>query len=89
MRKFLESIAPANKATNITKPLFVIAGANDPRVPASESAQMVAVVRKNGTTVWWLLAKLAKDEGHGFAKNKNRDYQFYASVEFVKEYLLK
>ena len=50
---------------------------------------MVEVVRKNGTPVWWLLAKLAKDEGHGFAKNKNRDYQFYASVEFVKEYLLK
>ena len=86
MREFLESIAPANKAKNITKPLFVIAGANDPRVPASESAQMVEVVRKNGTPVWWLLAK---DEGHGFAKKKNRDYQFYATVEFVKEYLLK
>jgi dipeptidyl aminopeptidase/acylaminoacyl peptidase len=86
MRAFLESIAPANKAKNITKPLFVIAGANDPRVPASESAQMVEVVRKNGTPVWWLLGK---DEGHGFAKKKNRDFQFYATVEFVKEYLLK
>ena len=86
MREFLESIAPANKAKNVTKPLFVIAGQNDPRVPASESAQMVEVVRKNGTPVWWLLGK---DEGHGFAKKKNRDYQFYATVEFVKEYLLK
>jgi dipeptidyl aminopeptidase/acylaminoacyl peptidase len=86
MREYLESIAPANKAKNITKPLFVIAGANDPRVPASESAQMVEVVRKNGTPVWWLLGK---DEGHGFAKKKNRDFQFYATVEFVKEYLLK
>jgi dipeptidyl aminopeptidase/acylaminoacyl peptidase len=86
MREFLERIAPANNAKNITKPLFVIAGANDPRVPASESAQMVAVVRKNGTPVWWLLGK---DEGHGFAKKKNRDYQFYATVMFVKEYLLK
>lgn len=86
MREYLESIAPANKAKNITKPLFVIAGANDPRVPASESAQMVDVVRKNGTPVWWLLAK---DEGHGFAKKKNRDFQFYATVEFVKEFLLK
>ena len=54
--------------------------------PASESAQMVTVVRKNGTPVWWLLGK---DEGHGFAKKKNRDYQFYATVMFVKEYLLK
>jgi dipeptidyl aminopeptidase/acylaminoacyl peptidase len=86
MREFLESIAPANKAKNITKPLFVIAGQNDPRVPASESAQMVEVVRENGTPVWWLLGK---DEGHGFAKKKNRDFQFYATVMFVKEYLLK
>jgi protease II len=86
MREFLESIAPANKARNITKPLFVIAGQNDPRVPASESAQMVQVVRQNGTPVWWLLAK---DEGHGFHKKKNSDYQFYATVMFVKEYLLK
>jgi len=86
MREYLESIAPANKAKNITKPLFVIAGQNDPRVPASESAQMVEVVRRNGTPVWWLLGK---DEGHGFAKKKNRDFQFYATVMFVKEYLLK
>ncbi len=86
MREFLESIAPANKAKNITTPLFVIAGQNDPRVPASESAQMVAVVRKNGAPVWWLLGK---DEGHGFAKKKNRDFQFYATIEFVKEFLVK
>ena len=86
MRAFLESIAPANKAKNITKPLFVIAGANDPRVPASESAQMVDVVRKNGTPVWWLLGK---DEGHGFSKKKNRDFQFYATVLFIQQYLLK
>ncbi len=84
MRDFLEQIAPANQAKNITKPLFVIAGKNDPRVPASESQQMVDVVRKNGTPVWWLLAK---DEGHGFRKKKNQDYQFYATVMFVKEYL--
>ena len=86
MREFLERIAPANKAKNITKPLFVIAGENDPRVPVSESQQMVAMVRQNGTPVWWLMAK---DEGHGFAKKKNQDYQFYATVMFVKEYLLK
>jgi hypothetical protein len=36
--------------------------------------------------VWWLLGK---DEGHGFRKKKNQDYQFYASVMFIKEYLLK
>jgi len=86
MRDFLERIAPFNKTKNITKPLFVIAGKNDPRVPASESEQMVSIVRQNGTPVWWLEAK---DEGHGFRKKKNQDYQFYATVMFVKEYLLK
>ena len=86
MREFLERIAPANKAKNITKPLFVIAGLNDPRVPVSESQQMVNIVRQNGTPVWWLMAK---DEGHGFNKKKNQDYQFDATIMFVKEYLLK
>ena len=86
MRDFLERIAPFNKTKNIIKPLFVIAGKNDPRVPPSESEQMVSTVRQNGTPVWWLEAK---DEGHGFRKKKNQDYQFYATVMFVKEYLLK
>jgi dipeptidyl aminopeptidase/acylaminoacyl peptidase len=86
MHAFLEQIAPYNKAKNITKPLFVVAGKNDPRVPASESEQMVNIVRQNGTPVWWLMAK---DEGHGFAKKKNQDYQFCATVMFVKDYLLK
>jgi dipeptidyl aminopeptidase/acylaminoacyl peptidase len=86
VRSYLESIAPANHAQNISKPLFVIAGKNDPRVPYSESEQMVAVVRKNNAPVWFLGAN---DEGHGFQKKKNRDFQFYATVMFVKEFLLK
>ena len=85
MRDFLESIAPANKAKNITKPLFVIQGFNDPRVPRSESEQMVTSVRKNGVPVWYLMAK---DEGHGFDKKKNQDFQFYATVLFIQRYLL-
>jgi dipeptidyl aminopeptidase/acylaminoacyl peptidase len=86
MREFLERIAPYNKAKNITKPLFVIAGKNDPRVPASESERMVQIVRQNGTPVWWLLGK---NEGHGFRKKQNVDYQFYATAMFVEQYLLK
>jgi dipeptidyl aminopeptidase/acylaminoacyl peptidase len=86
MRAFLESIAPANKAKNITKPLYVIQGYNDPRVPRTESEQMVATVRQNGTPVWYLMAK---DEGHGFDKKKNRDFQFYSTVMFIQSYLLK
>jgi len=85
MREFLERIAPANNAKNITKPLFVIAGKNDPRVPASESEQMVKMVRGNGTPVWWLLGK---NEGHGFSKKQNVDYQFYSTILFLEQYLL-
>lgn len=86
VREYLENIAPANHARNITKPIFVVAGKNDPRVPYSESLQMVEMVRKNGAPVWFLGAN---DEGHGFAKKKNRDFQFYATVMFVKEFLLR
>ncbi|MEN3333491.1 MAG: hypothetical protein V7641_2856 [Blastocatellia bacterium] len=86
MREFLNRIAPMNNAAKITKPLFVVQGGNDPRVPMSESAQMVATVRKNGPPVWYLMAK---DEGHGFGKKKNTDFLLYASVLFVKQYLLK
>ncbi len=86
MREFLNRTAPANNAHKITKPLFVVQGKNDPRVPASESVQMVATARKNGTTVWYLMAN---DEGHGFAKKKNQDFQFYSTVLFMREFLLK
>lgn len=85
MRAFLEKIAPMTNAEKIRKPLFVVQGYNDPRVPRSESEQMVARIRKIGTPVWYLMAK---DEGHGFAKKSNRDFEFYATVEFMKEYLL-
>jgi dipeptidyl aminopeptidase/acylaminoacyl peptidase len=86
MREYLESIAPMNKTQNITKPMFVVAGANDPRVPKSESDQIVAKVRQNGTPVWYLLGK---NEGHGFQKKKNQDFQFYATIVFIQQYLLK
>lgn len=85
MREFFERTAPLNNASKITRPLFVVQGANDPRVPASEAQQMVDTVRKNGTPVWYLLGK---DEGHGFRKKQNADFQFYAAVMFVKTYLI-
>jgi dipeptidyl aminopeptidase/acylaminoacyl peptidase len=86
MREFMTRTAPLNNAKNITKPIFVVAGGNDPRVPVNEAEQMVRTVRANGTSVWYLMAK---DEGHGFAKKKNQDFQFYATVMFVRENLLK
>jgi dipeptidyl aminopeptidase/acylaminoacyl peptidase len=86
VRAFLERISPLNHASKITKPLFIVQGQNDPAVSPSESQQMINAVRKNGVPVWYLMAK---DEGHGFFKKANRDYEFYATIQFIKEYLLK
>jgi dipeptidyl aminopeptidase/acylaminoacyl peptidase len=86
MREFLQRIAPLNNAANISKPLFVIQGKNDPRVPASEAEQIVGTLKDRKTPVWYLLAK---DEGHGFGKKSNADFQFYATIMFIQEFLLK
>jgi dipeptidyl aminopeptidase/acylaminoacyl peptidase len=86
MSAFFERIAPLNNAQKITKPIFIIQGKNDPRVPYTEAQQMVEKIKMNGGNVWFLMAN---DEGHGFAKKNNQDFQFYATVAFVKEYLLK
>jgi dipeptidyl aminopeptidase/acylaminoacyl peptidase len=85
MREFLTRIAPMNHAKQITKPLFVVQGGNDPRVPLSESVQLVETLKKQGTPVWYLMAK---DEGHGFAKKPNEDFLLYATVMFVRQHLL-
>jgi dipeptidyl aminopeptidase/acylaminoacyl peptidase len=86
MRAVFERIAPLAHAKQITKPLFIVQGANDPRVPRTEAVQMFETVRGNGGPVWYLEAK---DEGHGFRKKANIDYQFYATVMFVREHLVK
>ncbi len=92
MRKVLEAISPLNQMQKQMQkpdfqfsPLLIVQGANDPRVPASESAQMEAALRAKGQTVWYLLAK---DEGHGFRKKVNRDYQYLATMEFFRKHLL-
>ncbi|HTL88405.1 MAG TPA: prolyl oligopeptidase family serine peptidase [Leptolyngbya sp.] len=85
-REFLTKISPLNNAQNIKKPLFVIHGKNDPRVPLNEAEQIVKTVKNNDVPVWYLMAK---DEGHGFSKKKNVDFQFYATVMYIKETLLK
>jgi dipeptidyl aminopeptidase/acylaminoacyl peptidase len=86
VRAFLESISPLNHAARIAKPLFVVQGLNDPRVPHTEAEQIVASLKSRGTPVWFLMAK---DEGHGFVKKPNVDFQFYATAEFVRRILLK
>lgn len=86
MRKFLESISPLNHATKITKPLFVVQGFNDPRVPYTEAVQINDTLKKAGIPIWFLMAR---DEGHGFVKKENTDFLLAASVEFTKATLLK
>jgi dipeptidyl aminopeptidase/acylaminoacyl peptidase len=86
MRAFFQRISPINNASKITKPLLVVQGRNDPRVPVHESEQMVAALKKQHTPVWYLAAR---NEGHGFTKKANADFQFYATVAFVKRYLLR
>jgi len=81
MRIFLTRISPLNKASAIRRPLLVVQGLNDPRVPASESEQMVTRVRANGGEVWYLAAK---DEGHGFKKKANRDAYLETVAMFLE-----
>jgi prolyl oligopeptidase PreP (S9A serine peptidase family) len=85
MREFLERISPLTNAHKITKPLFVIQGKNDPRVPVTEAEQIVERVRLNGTPVWYLRGE---NEGHGFARKENADFRFYAMVRFIETVLL-
>ncbi|MEJ1964364.1 MAG: prolyl oligopeptidase family serine peptidase [Gammaproteobacteria bacterium] len=82
MRAFFSRISPFNNSTSIRRPLLVVQGLNDPRVPASESEQMVARVRANGGEAWYLAAK---DEGHGFRKKSNRDFYLETVAGFLEK----
>ncbi|MBZ0274413.1 S9 family peptidase [bacterium] len=81
-REFLESISPTNQVDTMRAPLMVIQGANDPRVPASESDQMVAALRERGREVSYLLYP---DEGHGLAKLKNRLDAYPKVADFLRK----
>jgi dipeptidyl aminopeptidase/acylaminoacyl peptidase len=85
MREYLERIAPFNNSEKIRKPLFAVVGRNDPRVPWTESRQILDRMKNNGVPTWFLIAN---DEGHGYAKKRNQDFQFYATIMFVRHFLL-
>jgi len=85
MRDYLLKISPLTNVAKIKKPMLIVQGANDPRVPASEAAQMLRAIRANGAEAWYILAK---DEGHGFQKQSNRDVQNAAIAAFLKTKLL-
>ena len=86
MAAFLESISPSNHVDKIQVPLMVVQGENDPRVPVTESEQIVEAVRGAGQSVWYIKAL---DEGHGFRKKRNSDVYQQAVVLFLEEHLRK
>ena len=84
MRAFLARISPVANADRIAKPMLVVQGRNDPRVPYTEAEQIVTTVRGNGVPVWYILAD---NEGHGFARKDNADYFFAAMTLFLQQIL--
>ncbi len=84
MREHLMNISPNMHVDKMTKPMFIIQGYNDPRVPYTESEQMLAALKANGIPTWFLMAM---DEGHGFRKKGNRDFQAAAMSMFITDLL--
>lgn len=80
MLEVFKRISPLANVAKITKPMLVLQGANDPRVPKSESDQVVAGIRKNGVEVWYVVYA---DEGHGFLKKPNNDLRREVETVFL------
>ncbi len=85
--KLLE-ISPLRRVGEIKAPMFVVQGANDPRVPKSEADQVVAALnaRPGAAPTWYMVGE---NEGHGFAKKENQDYLFWSTLQFWQQTLLK
>ena len=84
MRGFLLRVSPLTNAHRINVPLLVVQGANDPRVPQSESEQLVGKVRSAGGLVWYLLFT---NEGHGIQKKENQLVYYQTVVSFLRQVL--
>ena len=84
MRAHLEKISPLNNVDKIAIPMLIVQGENDPRVPVTESKQVVDALRNRGQTVWFMNAL---NEGHGYRKKENRDIYQQATVLFLREHL--
>jgi len=82
--EFFKKISPFNSIEKMQAPLFVIHGANDPRVPLSEAEQVVSKLKELGREVEMIVYQ---DEGHGLAKLKNRLDAYPKVVEFLNKVL--
>lgn len=83
-KKIMDEISPALHVDKIKKPLFVVQGANDPRVNIDEADQMVKSLRNRGVEVPYMVKY---DEGHGFGKEENRLDLYKAMMGFFAEHL--
>jgi dipeptidyl aminopeptidase/acylaminoacyl peptidase len=83
-RTFLEQISPIRYVDRITAPMFVMHGANDPRVPVGEAEQIVAALRIRGVPVEYMRFE---DEGHGLIKRANRLLAYPAIARFLDQHL--
>ncbi len=81
MRALFDRISPLNNVDRITRPMLIMQGANDPRVPQSESDQIVRELRSNGVEAWYVLFS---DEGHGFHKKPNNDLRRGVETIFLR-----
>jgi dipeptidyl aminopeptidase/acylaminoacyl peptidase len=81
MRAVFRRINPLANVGKITRPMLVMQGANDPRVPKSESDQVVEGIRRNGVEVWYVVFS---DEGHGFLKKHNNDLRREVETLFLQ-----
>ncbi|MGE0740494.1 MAG: S9 family peptidase [Hyphomonadaceae bacterium] len=84
MRAVFDRISPLNNISRVNRPIFVIHGYNDPRVPISEAEQVYAAVRNNGGEAWLMIAM---NEGHGFARRENQEAQREAETLFFRRVL--
>jgi dipeptidyl aminopeptidase/acylaminoacyl peptidase len=84
MRATFERISPLGGISRVNKPIFVVHGYNDPRVPVSEAEQVYAAVRGNGGEAWLMIAM---NEGHGFARRENQEAQREAETLFFRRVL--
>ncbi len=83
-RDMLMAASPLFHAKEIRRPLYVVQGANDPRVIKPESDEIVEAVRKNGVPVEYVVLP---DEGHGFSKRANATKAYQSILEFLDKYL--
>lgn len=83
-KTIMDEISPALHVDKIKKPLFVVQGANDPRVNINEADQIVETLRKRGVEVPYMVKY---DEGHGFGKEENRLDLYRAMMGFFAEHL--